>query len=806
MRISLFSSFRTNEPTHVEGGWDVFRGLIGGTEGKHKPVSIPDDCSVDMLKEIKKDTPAFSPAEYQEGLSRSKANVTQVWLAVLDLDESSQAGLKAAVNVLVDLGLRLCVYTSFSHRGSTDPNALVKARIVLDLDQPIPNHGWLPFWLRMVRWFQETTGAIVDDNCKDSSRIYSLPYTPYPDEASILFVEGRPLQVAGIMQLPPLEELSRALIVGSYDDIEDAEKAGTALEVHKRRERAQRYLSKMPPAKEGEGGDEQTLKAAFAGPAFGLTEDQFWPLLNQYNARCEPPWNTTELQIKMENGYRYNQRPFGYLLTRTPPDTPTPSPSTPGAASPQANVPGVEDPLALLSSNNEEDLAQHYIATHGAPQGHLKTLGKILYTYDPVTGVWGSKDDHALRGEVKKYHNARIFTDEGGYSVLKMTKTKMYGVADLVLHDLDIADLDFLVRRPPGIVFENGFARAGNDADRGVKFEEHDPLHRATWGVPYILDPSAPDPETWCRLLDDMFYHDYDKDAKINVIRQWIGATLLGVAPRYVRSLILLGPRGSGKSTITEVIDGLLPEEVRGASKPQEWSKEGNRASLEGVRLNTVQELPKSDIIAGDYFKQILSGETTMARNLYGRPFLFTPQAGHVFCGNELPNTVDNTSGFWDRVMVVGCNRSFTREGGNEGTKKDFVRRCLEDAPGIYAWALRGADDLIRKGSYDLPPSHKQATDKWRQGTDAVADFVSSCCDKQDLEGEYTGLGKIHAAFKRWASVVGRKSLSTRSLANRLRLVDGLHESTLGHSSVKFALTIKDPKTWRDYSEPSLNF
>jgi hypothetical protein len=67
-------------------------------------------------------------------------------------------------------------------------------------------------------------------------------------------------------------------------------------------ERAARYLACVDPAIAGQGGHNQTFRAACSLVlGFGLSVDEAMPLLAEYNARCEPPWSEKELLHKLES-------------------------------------------------------------------------------------------------------------------------------------------------------------------------------------------------------------------------------------------------------------------------------------------------------------------------------------------------------------------------------------------------------------------------------------------------------------------------------------------------------------------------
>lgn len=81
-------------------------------------------------------------------------------------------------------------------------------------------------------------------------------------------------------------------------------------------ERAAAYVATMPPAISGQGGHQATFAVASALiHGFALYEEQAWPILCGYNAKCSPPWSEAELRHKLAdaaNLTRHSQ-PRGHL-------------------------------------------------------------------------------------------------------------------------------------------------------------------------------------------------------------------------------------------------------------------------------------------------------------------------------------------------------------------------------------------------------------------------------------------------------------------------------------------------------------
>ena len=81
-------------------------------------------------------------------------------------------------------------------------------------------------------------------------------------------------------------------------------------------DRARRYVEAMPPAVSGQNGHQTTFSAAVALlHGFALSEGEAWPILMQYAARCQPPWNIDELRHKLASAGKLTRhsKPRGHL-------------------------------------------------------------------------------------------------------------------------------------------------------------------------------------------------------------------------------------------------------------------------------------------------------------------------------------------------------------------------------------------------------------------------------------------------------------------------------------------------------------
>jgi len=69
--------------------------------------------------------------------------------------------------------------------------------------------------------------------------------------------------------------------------------------------RARKYLEKVPPAVSGRGGHNQAYAAACAMVlGFGLSDDEAFGLLSEWNTSCQPPWSEGELRHKIADAQK----------------------------------------------------------------------------------------------------------------------------------------------------------------------------------------------------------------------------------------------------------------------------------------------------------------------------------------------------------------------------------------------------------------------------------------------------------------------------------------------------------------------
>jgi len=175
------------------------------------------------------------------------------------------------------------------------------------------------------------------------------------------------------------------------------------------RARAREWLKSQPPAIEGQGGDQRTYDVITGVRDHGVLKEDAPETVAIWNATCEPPWNETELQVKIENAYRYAQNPIGVDA----PEVAFPEPYAPTSGETQAPHPnpitGLNAEFALIEGSGAHvihettDSQNHYQVQHlTIAEFHLMLKPKVMQvgkTQRQISELWlASKERRAYKG------------------------------------------------------------------------------------------------------------------------------------------------------------------------------------------------------------------------------------------------------------------------------------------------------------------------------------------------------------------------------------------------------------------------
>ncbi len=261
---------------------------------------------------------------------------------------------------------------------------------------------------------------------------------------------------------------------------------------------------------------------------------------------------------------------------------------------------------------------------------------------------------------------------------------------------------------PDRLAFRNGVLEISTG-----EFLEHDAEHYLTWGLDFDYDPNA-DPGPIIKWLTRTQYGD---DARVQVLRAWLKACLVGQGHELQRFMEVIGPGGRGKSTFANLCCALIGNgNYASTTLNQLEQSRFEIASIKGKRLTLINDSERYGGSA-QIFKALTGGDNLRFEEKnknVGEPFVYTGMV--MVCANEPIQTTDNTSGLTRRRLTVEFNRPLWDKNSEakemikleNGVVKGLWKNYL---PGLVNWVLTMTTQEMREyllDTYEKVPSLKK--------------------------------------------------------------------------------------------------
>lgn len=338
---------------------------------------------------------------------------------------------------------------------------------------------------------------------------------------------------------------------------------------------------------------------------------------------------------------------------------------------------------------------------------------------------WAPLTQEEVWSTAVNYDGAAYPTARGEEAIVRLGKSRIESVLACLVQLL--RRRDFFRAAPRGINCASGFIVFGAQGAPSVTAHHRDHRQR------HVLEgrwPPAPDqvpaPLTQ-RLLNGCFHGDEDATTKVDLLAEIAGIAAAGMATRLKepKAVVFVGRSAeNGKSQVLAMVRSLLPRNAVSTISPAKFSDQTFLCHLAGKLLNAPDELAGSEAIASEIFKQVVTGDPLMARDVYKSGFEFEPMAQHVFATNSLPSFKGGVDrGVRRRLQVLVFNRVIPRE---ERVERLGTRIGEEEMDCLLDWAVGGASRAIRDGRFSEPSSSAEALYDWIFSSDPVLAWLES--------------------------------------------------------------------------------
>jgi len=258
------------------------------------------------------------------------------------------------------------------------------------------------------------------------------------------------------------------------------------------------------------------------------------------------------------------------------------------------------------------------------------------------------------------------------------------------------------------VVFTNGVLEVSTG-----EFTEHNKEDYITWGLDFNYDPSIdPGPITkW------IFRTQYGDESRVQVLRAWLRACLVGHGHELQRFLEIIGPGGRGKSTFANLCCALVGAgNYASTTLNQLEQSRFELSSIKGKRMTLINDSERYGGSA-QVFKALTGGDNLRyeekMKNI-GEPFVYMGMV--MVAANEPIQTTDNTSGLTRRRLTIEFNRKLYDKSSEA---KDMIKiekgRVVGEwknyLPGLINWVLVMDEKEMRRyllDTYEAAPSLKK--------------------------------------------------------------------------------------------------
>jgi phage/plasmid-associated DNA primase len=425
-------------------------------------------------------------------------------------------------------------------------------------------------------------------------------------------------------------------------------------------------------------------------------------------------------------------------------------------------------------------------------------LGEIVFTdgdfWRYAESCWQAIEHQVMRCMVHEYDGALYETAAGSEAAVQLSR----GRVDSVLHEMGakLAQPDFFVDASPGINCASGFIAFA--ADGLPTLLPHDPDHRCRHVLPGRwqqggIDAENPPPDSLLgRLLHGVFKGDHDARQKRELLAEVTGAGAVGYGTklREPKAAVCIGEKaGNGKSQTLDAMRSLLPASAISSVPANKFGDERFIIGLRGKLLNASDEL-SGQAIASDTFKSVITGNPVPGRDVYRSAIEFRPVAQQVFAVNRLPKFGGGMDrGVRRRLLPITFNRVIPID---ERVEDIGLRVGREEPDLLLAFAVAGAERLIRQREFTIPASSKSALQQWVYRDNPVRAWITARVDPADPPPPGQQPMQIksrlaYAQFREWAVAEG---FAERDLPDPSGFVQRLKEN-----EVVPGITIKHKKS-----------
>ena len=294
-----------------------------------------------------------------------------------------------------------------------------------------------------------------------------------------------------------------------------------------------------------------------------------------------------------------------------------------------------------------------------------------------------------------------------------------------------------------------------------------------------VAPAETPSPQ-WVKFLREITNAEFASDSGdiiwpvADYLQRLFGYCLTGVMREQMMAFIL-GPPGTGKSTLVQAVQKALGDYARAGNVSALLTPRNGDPSapqpflvgLNGARLAAMPETKSSMVLDVPTIARITGEDRIATRDMHGKAFDMVPKFKVILYGNQAPAISGSALAIERRLHVVPLSNVFKSADSAPGSANlDLAKELENELGGILRWAIEGCLLWQKDGELRVPKVMREALTTFMRNSDHVSAWAGESLIQQP--GARLWNGGAYSAWKDWALAHGYEPGAERSFSDRL--------------------------------------
>lgn len=250
--------------------------------------------------------------------------------------------------------------------------------------------------------------------------------------------------------------------------------------------------------------------------------------------------------------------------------------------------------------------------------------------------------------------------------------------------------------------------------------------------------------ELWLKTISDIFEGDKNK---VDLLQEFFGYCLTRDV-RKEKALLLLGESRSGKSTILETLGAVLGADNTSYVSMNDISNPQYTPLLMNKLANIDTDVSAKAENFEREFKTIVSGEPMTCNQKFVETFRFRPYCKLAMGANVFPSIKDHSSAFYNRLILLPCDRVFDIK------EQDILLKdkLVTELSGIFNWSVEGLRRLNERGGFAQNEFMDEAVEELRIESNPTELFFKEFIEIEIAEGIFIDRTELYEKYKSWSA------------------------------------------------------